>query len=129
MTFARRVLWVAGIYGLLVIVPIFFLEARIGRDYPPAITHPEYFYGFLCVTLAWQVLFLFMAQDPVRYRPLLIPSVLEKIGFPIATLVLLAQQRVLLPTAAFSMVDLVFAALFIISYRTLATARAWKAAA
>jgi len=122
MTFARRVLWIAGIYGLLVIVPIFFLEGRIGRDYPPAITHPEYFYAFLCVTLAWQVLYLFMAQDPVRYRPLLIPSVLEKIGFPIAALVLLAQQRVPLLTVAFSMVDLVFGVLFVISYRKLATA-------
>lgn len=124
MIFARRVLWIAGIYGLLAIVPIFFLEGRIGRDYPPAITHPEYFYGFLCVTLAWQVLFLFMARDPVRFRPLLIPSVLEKVGFPIAALVLLAQQRVPPATVAVSMVDLVFAALFIVSYRKLAAAEA-----
>ena len=124
MTFARRVLRVAGIFGLLVIVPMFFLEARIGRDYPPAITHPEYFYGFLCVTLAWQVLYLFMAQDPVRYRLLLIPSILEKVGFPIAAVVLLAQHRVPFPTFAFSMVDLVLAALFIISYRKLATTQA-----
>ena len=124
MTFARRVLWVAGIYGLVVIAPIFFLESRIGRDYPPAITPPEYFYAFLCVTLAWQVLYLFMAQDPVRHRPLLIPSVLEKVGFPIAALVLLAQQRVPLLTVSFSMVDLVFAVLFIVSYRKLATAQA-----
>ena len=126
MDFARRVLWIAGIYGLLVIVPVFFLEGRIGRDYPPAITHPEYFYGFQCVALARQVLYLFMAQDPARYRPLLIPSVLEKVGFPIAALVLLAQQRVPLPTVAFSMVDWVFAALFIISYRKVATAQAWR---
>ncbi len=69
MDFARRVLWIAGVYGLLVIVPILFLEGRIGRDYPPAITHPKYFYGFQCVALAWQVLYLFMAQDPARYRP------------------------------------------------------------
>jgi hypothetical protein len=124
MTFARRVLWVAGIYGLLVIVPMFFLEGRIGRDYPPAITRPEYFYAFLCVTLAWQVLFLFMAQDPARYRSLLIPSVLEKVGFPIAALVLLAQHRIPLPTVAFSMVDLVFAGLFLISYSKLS---AWQA--
>jgi len=120
MTFARRVLQVAGIYGLLVIVPMFFMEARIGLDNPPAITHPEYFYGFLCVTLAWQVLFLFMAQEPARYRALLIPSVLEKIGFPIAALVLFSQQRVPLLTVGFSIVDLVFAVLFVVSYRKLA---------
>ena len=119
MIFARRVLWVAGIYGLLVIVPIFFLEGRIGRDYPPPITHPEFYYGFQCVAFAWQVLYLFMAQDPARYRTLLIPSVLEKVGFPIAALVLLAQQRIPLPTVAFSMVDWVFAVLFVISFRKL----------
>ena len=122
-------MWIAGIYGLLVIVPVFFLEGRIGRDYPPAMTHPEYFYGFQCVALAWQVLYLFMAQDPARYRPLLIPSILEKFGFPSAALVLLTQQRVPLPTVAFSMVDLVFAALFIMSNRKLATAQAWRSGA
>ena len=124
MTFARRVLQVAGIYGLIVIVPMFFMELRIGRDYAPAITHPEYFYGFLCVTLAWQVLYLFMAQDPARYRLLLIPAILEKVGFPIASVVLLAQQRIPLVTFGFSMVDLILATLFVISYRKLAPAPA-----
>ena len=37
------------------------MEARVGRDYPPAITHPEYFYGFLGVAAAWQVAFLVIA--------------------------------------------------------------------
>ena len=116
MTFARRVLLVAGIYGLLVLTPFFFMEARIGRDYPPPITHPEYFYGFLAVALAWQVLYLFMARDPARYRALLIPSVLEKTGFPIAAIVLLAQRRIPLPTFAVSLIDLIFAALFTVAY-------------
>ncbi|MFB3921008.1 MAG: hypothetical protein ACE145_04760 [Terriglobia bacterium] len=120
MVFARRVLQVAGIYGLIVIVPMFFMETQIGRDYPPAITHPEYFYGFLCVTLAWQVLYLFMARDPTRYRLLLIPSILEKVGFPIAAVILLVQQRIPLVTFGFSMVDLILATLFVISYRRLA---------
>lgn len=119
MIFARRVLKVAGIYGLAVLTPMFFVEGRIGRDYPPPITHPEYFYGFICVALAWQVLYLFMAQDPARYRALLIPSVLEKIGFPIAAAVLLAQHRIPLPSFAVSFVDLVFAALFVASYKKL----------
>ena len=49
MKFARIVFLVAGIYGLLVVAPQYFLEARIGRDTPPAITHPEFFYGFVGV--------------------------------------------------------------------------------
>lgn len=120
MKFARRVLLIAGVYGLLVIVPAFFLEGRVGRDFPPPITHPEYYYGFLGVTLAWQVLFLFMAFDPLRYRLLLIPAVLEKVSFGVAAIALLAQQRIPLATFAVSLVDWVFAVLFIACFAKLA---------
>jgi hypothetical protein len=41
MTVADWVLRVAGNYGLAVLVPHFFLVARIGREIPPPITHPE----------------------------------------------------------------------------------------
>lgn len=49
MKFAKRVFSVAGLYGVIVIVPMYFAEGRIGRDHPPAITHPEFYYGFLGV--------------------------------------------------------------------------------
>lgn len=54
MLFARYLFCFAAIYGFLVLVPQYFLEEHIGRDYPPPITHPEHFYGFLGVALAWQ---------------------------------------------------------------------------
>ena len=72
MVFARRTFLIAGVYGLLALVPMYFLEGRIGRDIPPPITHPEYFYGFIGVAVAWQVAFLVIARDPVRFRPLMI---------------------------------------------------------
>ena len=34
MTFAKRVFLIAGVYGLLVLVPQYFMEERIGRDTP-----------------------------------------------------------------------------------------------
>ena len=37
MKFARIVLLLAGIYGLLILTPIYFIENEIGRDTPPAI--------------------------------------------------------------------------------------------
>ena len=43
MLFAKCVFVVAGVYGLAVLLPQYFLEARTGRDCPPAITHPEYY--------------------------------------------------------------------------------------
>lgn len=120
MKFARRVLLIAGIYGLLTIIPGYFLEGRLGRDFPPPIAHPEYYYGFLGVTLAWQVLFLFMAADPLRYRLLLIPAVLEKVSFGVAAIALLAQHRIPIPVFAVSLIDWIFAVLFIASFTKLA---------
>ena len=117
MKFARIVFLVAGIYGLIVLVPQFFLEQRIGEDTPPPITHPEYFYGFICVAVAWQVLFLVLSRDPVRYRPMMIPAMLEKIGFPIAVLVLYLQGRVSPTIFIPAGLDLVLLTLFIAAYR------------
>jgi hypothetical protein len=65
--FARVVYLVAGIVGLLEIVPLYFYEAVLNRAQPPPITHPEFYYGFLGVTLAWQVAFLVIARDPCAF--------------------------------------------------------------
>jgi len=97
-------------------LPNFFLEEKIGRNFPPPITHPENYYGFICVTLAWQVLFLIIARDPVRLRPAMIAAFLEKFPFVIAMVVLYGQGRVspifLVPVA----VDFVLGLLFIASF-------------
>jgi hypothetical protein len=77
MRFTKIVFLVAGIYGVLILTPIYFMEARIGRDTPPAITHPEYFYGFLGAGLAWQILFLVLSRDPLRYRAMILPSIVD----------------------------------------------------
>jgi hypothetical protein len=117
MNFARRVFLVAGIYGVVVLVPQYFMEARVGRDFPPAITHPEFYYGFLGVALAWQVLFFIIARDPVRFRLAMWPSILEKVSFGTASLILFAQQRSAAPVLAGGLVDFIFAALFYVSIR------------
>ena len=113
---ARWVFRAAGIIGLLMLLPHYFLFEKIGRDYPPAITHPEFFYGFVGVAVAWQFAFLVIARDPARYRLLMIPAVLEKLSFGIAALVLFAQQRIPGPALAGGLLDLVWAALFLVAY-------------
>ena len=35
MTFARRVFRIAAVYGVLVLAPQYFMEERVGRDFPP----------------------------------------------------------------------------------------------
>lgn len=117
MKFAQRVFLVAGIYGLVVLLPQYFLEGKNGRDFPPPITHPEYYYGFLGVAVAWQVLFLVMAKNPARYRIAMIPAVLEKLGFGVAVVALFLLGRVSsLVLLGFALLDLILAALFIVAY-------------
>ena len=117
ITFARRVFTVAGIYGIVALLPQYFLESRVAIDFPPAITHPEHYYGFIGVALAWQVLFLIMARDPVRYRLVMLPAALEKLAFGSAAVVLYLQGRLAALIFGAGIVDLVFVALFIIAFR------------
>lgn len=116
MRFAKIVYTVAGIYGLIALLPQYFLEEKTGRDYPPAITHTEYYYGFIGVALAWQVLFLILARDPVRYRAMMIPTILEKASFGIAVIVLFILNRVGAIMLGAGIVDLILGALFVVSY-------------
>ena len=116
MRFAKIVFLVAGVYGLLVLVPQFFLEEKTGRDFPPPVNHPEYYYGFLCVAAAWQVLFLILSRDPARYRAMMIPSILEKLGFAVAAAALYLQGRVAPVLLPFAAIDLVLGALFFAAY-------------
>jgi hypothetical protein len=116
MKFAKRVFLVAGIYGLIAVLPMYFLETRTGLDYPPAITHPEFFYGFVGVTLAWQVLFLVLSTNPPRYRPMMIPAILEKVGFVIAASVLFFQNRIPTPPLIGASIDLVLGVFFVLAY-------------
>jgi hypothetical protein len=116
MRFAKIVFLVAGIYGVLILTPIYFKEGKIGRETPPAITHPEYFYGFLGAGLAWQFLFLVLSRDPFRYRAMILPSVLEKVSYGIALVFLFAQHRLPLSVLTIGSVDWIFAALFIAAH-------------
>lgn len=116
MKFARWVFLVAGIYGLIVIAPLYFMERVIGRVTPPPLNHPGFFYGFVSAALAWQVLFLFLASDPIRYRPMMLPSILEKISYGMTLIVLHQQQRVPESTFRIGMADWIFAVLFTVSF-------------
>ena len=116
MKFVKIVFRVAAIYGVLTLTPLYFLFDVIGRNDPPPITHPGFFYGFVGVALAWQAAFYVISTDPVRYRALMIPAVLEKFSFVIAIIVLVLQHRTQPSDLVFSCVDLVLGILFVVSY-------------
>lgn len=116
-TFTRRVFLVAGIYGLVVITPLYFLEDFVAKKNPPAITHPEFYYGFVGLALASQIAFFVIARDPVRMRPMMLPSLAEKFLYPAATTALHFQGRLDGATWCVSLVDLVFLLLFFLCWR------------
>ena len=118
MRFAKIVFWISGIWGVLVISPLYFMFQLISRNDPPPITHPEFFYGFVGATLAWQIVFFFVATNPVRYRPLMIPSVLEKFAYGGAVILLVLQGRMHASDLVFGGVDLLLGVLFVIAYFT-----------
>src|SRR5690242_11079796 len=68
MRFAKIVFSVAGVWGIAVLTPMYFLTDTIGRKQPPAITHFEFYFGFISVALAWQFAFFVIASDPARFR-------------------------------------------------------------
>ena len=116
MKFAKVVFSVAGSWGILVTLPLYFVYDYIGRQSPPAVNHPEFYYGFAGVTLTWQLVFLLIARNPARYRVMIIPAILEKFSYVIANLVLFANQRMSASQALPSTSDLILALLFIAAF-------------
>jgi len=116
MKFAKLVYSIAAIYGLIVLVPQYFFENRNGIQFPPPINHPEYYYGFVGIAVAWQVAFLIISRDPRRYRTLMIATWLEKFSYAIAAIILYAQSRLATAMLAFGSIDLVLGILFVLAY-------------
>jgi hypothetical protein len=116
LKFAKVVFITAGIWGILDVLPLYFLFDFLGRNSPPAINHPEFYYGFARVTLAWQFVFLLIGSDPYRYRVMMLPSILEKASYVLAVAVLFVQHRLSLSMALPATTDLALGVLFIAAY-------------
>jgi hypothetical protein len=116
MRFAKVIFTVAGIWGLLVLTPLFFIFDRIGQQDPPPVTHPGFYYGFVTVGLAWQIAFLVIGRDPIRLRTIMIPAIVEKFGFAIAMTALYFQQRVKASDMVFVVADTFLGILFVVAF-------------
>ena len=116
MKFAKIIFWIAGIWGVLILTPLYFMFNLIGRQDPPPITHPAFFYGFVGAGLVWQIAFFIIATDPARYRALMIPSVLEKFSYGIPVVILVAQGRMHSSDLVFGWVDMLLGVLFVLAF-------------
>ena len=112
MGLARWVFRVAGLYGIVVVAPMFFME----RQMAPGAAHPVFFYAWVSVDLAWQILFLVLSTDPTRYRPMMPVCVLVKAAAVVAIPWLYVVGRVRDMWLGAAAVDLVFAVLFLAAY-------------
>lgn len=132
MRFAKLSFLVGGWYGIVALLPQYFGEEFVGRHFPPPVTHPEYYYGFVGVVVVWHLLFLLIAKDPARYRPAMLLATTEKFVFGLPTVLLYLQGRVVLPILIAALVDLAFGVLFLEAYRRTKPAAsvqpAWQAA-
>jgi hypothetical protein len=117
MKFARLTFLVAGAWGVLVLVPLYFVLDTVGRQAPPPVTHPEFYYGFLGVALAWQIAFFVIGSDPVRYRPMMIPAMIEKFGHVATMTILYLRGRMNTPQLLANLPDLLWGVLFVIAFR------------
>jgi hypothetical protein len=111
--FARIVFRIAGVWGILVLTPLFFFADEINRRFPPSITHPQYYYGFIALAWVFQLVFFLIASDPIRYRPLIIPAIFEKAGWVVTCFVLLLRGGITSGEASGAAADLILGILFI----------------
>jgi hypothetical protein len=116
MRSVRSLFYLAAAYGFVVLTPQYFLEERFSRDNPPAITHPEFYYAFIGVALAFQIVFAIIGRDPVRYRPMMLAGVVEKFSFGIAAPLLYSAGRVQPLVLVFSTIDLLFGLAFLAAW-------------
>lgn len=116
MRFAKIVFIGASVWGIVVLTPVYFLFDLTGRQYVPPTAYPQFFYGFLIVTVAWQIAFFVIGSNPVRFRLLMIPSIIEKVGYVVTVAVLYSLARISKADAMAAVPDLLLGILFLIAF-------------
>lgn len=116
MRFAQIVFIAAGIWGIVVLTPFYWLVDVTGRTYDPPTAYPQFFYGFFGVALAWQIAFLVIGSNPARFRPLMIPAMLEKFGHVATLIVLYGQHRIAQIDVQAAVPDGLLGLLFIVAF-------------
>jgi hypothetical protein len=110
MKLAKWIFLIAGIFGLMCMIPLVFAEKMMG------VKQPEFYYGFVFLDICWQILYIFVSSNPIRHRLMMIPAFLAKGSGTIALTWLYLQGRVSGQWIAIGAVDGVFAVLFLVAY-------------
>jgi hypothetical protein len=112
--FARIVFRIAGSWGVVLLTALYFVSeptAPIGTA-----AGAQFYFGFLAVTMAWQLAFFVIASDPVRFRLMILPAIVEKFGYVVSLAVLYARNRLGSAELMTGVPDIVLGVLFIIAF-------------
>ncbi len=113
----------AAVYGLILLLPLYFLETKVAAPASRLIA-PEFFYGFVGAAGSFQLVYWLIGGDPVRYRTLIPVAVIAKLGFWIPVMILWAMGRTATSTFAITCGDLILAIAFFATWQSLRTASA-----
>jgi hypothetical protein len=97
MKFAKVVFIAAGIWGIGVLTPLYWLVDVSGRRYG-------------------EIAFLIIGSNPARFRMLMIPGMLEKLGYVVGLSLLYQQARVTWADAQAAVPDFVLAILMMLAF-------------
>jgi len=106
--FARRLYRAAAIYGVIVLIPLYFV--------PVPDPYRLNLIGFAGTALVFQGMFWIIAHDPLRFLPLVALSVFEKLSFGLPAVAFWARGQGDRFSAIFGAIDLLLAILFSITW-------------
>jgi hypothetical protein len=115
VTFAKWVFTIGGIWGVLIIAPLFFVEQQLAAATGP-FSHPDAYYGFVASTFAWQLGYLVIGRNPSAYRPFMLLGALGKVIYFTGNWVLFAEGRIPISVPLVASPDIVLAILFVIAW-------------
>ena len=112
----KRIFTIAGIYGLIVLLPLYFAEPAL-TAMGQGLTKPEYYYGFIGAAASFQLVYLMIGRDPVRFRPLMPLMLIAKLSFTIPVAILFFAGRVDLVTLVMASIDALIGLAFLWAWR------------
>ena len=112
MRFARWSFAIAGIYGLVATLSLYFGPALSAGT--------QWLYGFAGAAAATQLAYLLIATDPVRYRMVIPVGIASKLSFAIPMTILFLRGDSPMTSFAFALIDYALALLFAITFVRLA---------
>jgi hypothetical protein len=78
---------------------------------------PEYYYGFIGAAASFQLVYLTIGGNPVRFRPLMPLTLIAKLSFTIPVVILFLFGRVDLITLIMASIDALIGLAFLWAWR------------